>query len=78
MDLMVAESMINVDASRTLMVGDRLDTDIRFGVENGMASALVLTGVTGLRELMHVAGTSAEQPLPTVILSHVGLFSLME
>jgi len=34
------------DPSRCLFVGDRLDTDIRFGRDNGMKSLLVMTGVT--------------------------------
>jgi arabinose operon protein AraL len=34
-----------------LLVGDRLETDIRMGLESGMATALVLTGVT-TREML--------------------------
>ena len=34
-----------------LMIGDRLETDIRMGREAGMAAALVLTGVTDRRAL---------------------------
>ena len=33
------------------MVGDRLDTDIRFGVDNGMRTVLVLSGVTTREQL---------------------------
>lgn len=33
-----------------LMIGDRLDTDIAFGFQNGLATALVLTGITRDRE----------------------------
>jgi HAD superfamily hydrolase (TIGR01450 family) len=33
-------------ADRTLLVGDRLATDMRMAIEAGMASALVLTGAT--------------------------------
>lgn len=36
----------SLDAEKTLMVGDRLDTDILFGQSNGMDTALVMTGVT--------------------------------
>jgi 4-nitrophenyl phosphatase len=37
---------IGIDLSRTLMVGDRLDTDIQFGNSFGMGSLLVFSGVT--------------------------------
>ncbi|GAB5371976.1 hypothetical protein AAMO2058_001626000 [Amorphochlora amoebiformis] len=36
---------------RILMVGDRLDTDILFGKENGLKSCLTLTGVTTEKKL---------------------------
>ncbi|KAA0153208.1 hypothetical protein FNF29_03396 [Cafeteria roenbergensis] len=44
MDLIAAH--IGVPASRCAMVGDRLNTDIRFGNSTGAQTALVLTGVT--------------------------------
>lgn len=33
-------------SENTIMVGDRMDTDIRVGIESGMESVLVLTGIT--------------------------------
>jgi HAD superfamily hydrolase (TIGR01450 family) len=37
---------VDVDLADCVMVGDRLQTDIRMGVDAGMAAALVLTGET--------------------------------
>ena len=35
-----------IDVSKCLMVGDRLNTDIVFGINSGMKTALVMTGIT--------------------------------
>jgi HAD superfamily hydrolase (TIGR01450 family) len=40
-----------LDAERTLLVGDRLATDMRMAIEAGMAAALVLTGATTRAEI---------------------------
>ena len=45
------ECVRRTGASRPLVVGDRLDTDIEGAQRAGMDSLLVLTGVTGLSEL---------------------------
>jgi HAD superfamily hydrolase (TIGR01450 family) len=49
---------LDVPARDTLLVGDRLATDIRLANECGMAGALVLTGATTLDE----ASLSADRP----------------
>ncbi len=54
------ETVRRVGGRRPLMVGDRLDTDIAGAHHAGMDSLLVLTGVTGLTEL--VAAKVGERP----------------
>ena len=46
------ETITRVGGDRPLVVGDRLDTDIEGAVTMGWDSLLVLTGVTGLEELV--------------------------
>jgi ribonucleotide monophosphatase NagD (HAD superfamily) len=43
---LVAAEMLGADPQHTLMLGDRLDTDIAGANSAGMSSALVLTGVS--------------------------------
>jgi glycerol 3-phosphatase-2 len=59
------ETVRRVGGERPLMVGDRLDTDIAGAHNVGIDSLLVLTGVTGLAEL--VGASPGERP------SYVGL-----
>lgn len=54
------ETVRRAGGHRPLMVGDRLDTDIAGAHNASMDSLLVLTGVTGLPEL--VAATPGERP----------------
>ena len=44
---------LGLEAKDCLMVGDRLETDMLMGVEAGMATALVLTGVTQRDDIPH-------------------------
>jgi phosphoglycolate phosphatase len=46
------ESKYGVIRDRICMVGDRLDTDVLFGTENGLQSLLVLSGVTSEAKLL--------------------------
>lgn len=43
---------LGLERSRICMVGDRLDTDIVFGTDNGLRSLLVLSGVTTEEKLL--------------------------
>ena len=49
------ESIARTGARRPLMVGDRLDTDIEGATHAGIDSLLVMTGVTGLPDLVAAA-----------------------
>lgn len=48
---------LGLDKSRICMVGDRLDTDILFGTDNGLQSLLVLSGVTTEEKLLSQENT---------------------
>jgi phosphoglycolate/pyridoxal phosphate phosphatase family enzyme len=59
--------------SRCLFVGDRLDTDIRFGYDNGMKSLLVMTGVTNAEQIVNLGDGTEEEPLPDFIAPFVSM-----
>lgn len=64
--LQVALERLGLPAARCLMAGDRLETDMRMGHDAGMATALVLTGVTTR------AQAEAARPAPSLILDNLG------
>lgn len=49
------ERTFGISRDRTLMIGDRLDTDIRFGIDAGCKTCCVLSGVSALDEVMNDA-----------------------
>jgi phosphoglycolate/pyridoxal phosphate phosphatase family enzyme len=51
------ESKFGFDRSKICMVGDRLDTDVLFGTDNGLKSVLVLSGVTTEEKLLSKENT---------------------
>ncbi len=74
-----AETVLRVGGSRPLVVGDRLDTDIHGASNAGYDSLLVMTGVTGVTELVSaapelrpsylsagLAGLTSPHPVPAV------------
>lgn len=62
----VALERLGVKEEDCLMVGDRLETDILMGKRFGLATALVLTGVTDRKKL------AASQLQPDYVLDSVG------
>ncbi|KAF5356620.1 hypothetical protein D9758_008202 [Tetrapyrgos nigripes] len=63
-----------IDPSRTVMIGDRLDADIAFGKNCGVATMLVLTGVASLADVSDIAPIMPDLVIPSIgdlrILSH--------
>ncbi|XP_072838438.2 glycerol-3-phosphate phosphatase [Pogona vitticeps] len=59
-DCVVSE--FNIDPARTIMVGDRLDTDILMGNTCGLTTLLTLTGVSTLEEVQgHLESSCPER-----------------
>jgi phosphoglycolate/pyridoxal phosphate phosphatase family enzyme len=57
--------MLGLPAENCMMVGDRLETDIRMGIDAGMATCLVLTG-DATREKLVASGLK-----PTLVLERI-------
>ncbi|GGR52684.1 HAD superfamily hydrolase (TIGR01450 family) [Nocardioides luteus] len=65
---LLEETIRRTGAEHPLMVGDRLDTDIEGGRNMGIDTLLVLTGVTGLEEIV----AAEPERRPTYISSDLG------
>ena len=46
-----ALNYLGVHSENTVMIGDRMDTDVITGIQSGMETILVLTGVTSLKQI---------------------------
>jgi phosphoglycolate/pyridoxal phosphate phosphatase family enzyme len=72
-------TMHGLDPRRTVVVGDRLDTDIQLGVVGDCDTVLVGTGCTSTVEALVVeeeeGAPGKGRGLPTYLLSHVGALS---
>lgn len=62
----MAQERLGVPPKRCLVIGDRLETDIRMGNESGALTAVVLTGVTRREDLR------TAQDKPDLVLENVG------
>ncbi|GAX25739.1 hypothetical protein FisN_8Hh362 [Fistulifera solaris] len=72
------ESEHGLNLSRTMMIGDRLDTDIQFGNDSGMFTALVLTGVTSAYDIYQILMEERQDhfaAMPDAVFPFVGLLS---
>lgn len=61
----VITDMLQLPPEQCIIVGDRLETDIRIGIDAGMATALVLTG-DATREKLAASGLQ-----PTLVLERI-------
>lgn len=61
-----ALKMLGVHSADSVMIGDRMDTDIITGTESGMSTVLVLSGISSLETVDQFAYR------PTVVLDGVG------
>ena len=59
-------NILGCHSAEAVMVGDRMDTDVISGLESGMSTVLVLSGVTTREEITHFAYR------PSVVLNGVG------
>eukprot|EP01080_Neovahlkampfia_damariscottae_P012482 gene12482-6230_t len=55
----------NLDLEKSCMIGDRLDTDIKMGINAGISTLCVLTGVTQLKDL------ETNEVKPTYVLNSI-------
>ena len=58
--------MLNCHSREAVMIGDRMDTDIISGMESGMSTVLVLSGISTAETLKKYAYR------PTMVLNGVG------
>ncbi|MGM0509417.1 MAG: HAD-IIA family hydrolase [Fusobacteriota bacterium] len=66
----IAKKMLKSHSGETIMIGDRMDTDIIGGLEAGMKTCLVLSGITNREDL------DMFPYRPNIILNNVGELDL--
>ena len=63
------EGKFQFDRKKACMIGDRLNTDIQFGIEGGLGGTLcVLTGVSNKEEFME----KGAEIVPSVYVDELG------
>jgi 4-nitrophenyl phosphatase len=69
------KAKVHFDPKGTIMVGDRLNTDIQFGKNGGLATLLVLTGITSVDE---ITGSNPSPIVPDFYTDALGDFRIAE
>ncbi|PFH47600.1 hypothetical protein AMATHDRAFT_151729 [Amanita thiersii Skay4041] len=69
------KAKVKFDPKRTLMVGDRLNTDIEFGHNGGLSTLLVLTGVTSESD---ISGPNASPTIPDFVVTSLGDLRILD
>ncbi|RIA95814.1 HAD-like domain-containing protein, partial [Glomus cerebriforme] len=64
---------LQLNPERTCMIGDRLDTDILFGINGGLGTLLVLTGVNGEKDIL----AKDARIIPDYYISSLGDISVL-
>ncbi|TKR59922.1 hypothetical protein L596_029529 [Steinernema carpocapsae] len=60
-------SRFGIDPKRSIMVGDRCDTDILFGNNHGMDTMLVYTGIHNMDDLKRFEEEGKKELLPKFV-----------
>lgn len=61
------------DPKKTVMIGDRLDSDMLFAGRGGVSKLLVMSGCAQEKDLEHIKAESTE--CPDLVISHFGLIN---
>ncbi|KAI6228950.1 Phosphoglycolate/pyridoxal phosphate phosphatase family protein [Aphelenchoides fujianensis] len=62
----------SIDPTRTLMVGDRTDTDIKFGREHGLSTLLVLSGCHQMEDVVENQMSGQNDKVPHFYATNLG------
>uniref|UniRef100_A0A914I503 Uncharacterized protein n=1 Tax=Globodera rostochiensis TaxID=31243 RepID=A0A914I503_GLORO len=65
-----------IDPRRTLMVGDRLNTDVKFGNDHGLRTMLVLSGCHGVDDILDSQMQGRDDLLPDFYANSLGSLML--
>ncbi|CAA7263337.1 unnamed protein product [Cyclocybe aegerita] len=69
------KAKVQFDPARTIIIGDRLNTDILFGQNGGLTTLLVLTGITTEEE---ITGPNPSPIVPDYVTQALGDFRVVE